>query len=69
MMWLGETYWNPARPPSDAVSIEILQQRPNVTIDQHFIKKLSTDFKPDFSWVNFYKYNFRASGTTSSLCD
>ena len=65
MMWLGETYWNPARPPSDAVSIEILQQRPNVTIDQHFIKKLSTDF----SWVNFYKYNFRASGTTSSLCD
>ena len=25
-MWLGEMYWNPARPPRDAVSIEILQK-------------------------------------------
>jgi len=23
-MWLGEMYWNPARPPSEAVSIDIL---------------------------------------------
>jgi hypothetical protein len=26
MMWLGEMYWKPARPPRDAVSIDILQQ-------------------------------------------
>lgn len=25
-MWLGEMYWNPARPPRDAVSIEILKK-------------------------------------------
>jgi len=24
-MWFGEMYWNPAKPPIDAVSIEILQ--------------------------------------------
>lgn len=24
MIWLGDMYWNPARPPIDAVSIEIL---------------------------------------------
>ena len=26
-MWLGEMYWNPARPPRDAVSIEILKKK------------------------------------------
>ena len=24
-MWLGEIYWNPARPPIEAVSMEILE--------------------------------------------
>ena len=24
-MWLGEIYWNPARPPMEAVSMEILE--------------------------------------------
>ena len=27
MIWLGDRYWNPARPPSDAVSIDILKSK------------------------------------------
>jgi len=29
-MWLGDMYWNPARPPREAVSIDILHSRPMV---------------------------------------
>jgi len=42
-MWLGDMYWNPARPPREAVSIDILKEN---KIRMSCIKRFQKDTTP-----------------------
>ena len=45
MIWLGDMYWNPASPPRDAVSIDILKKE----------KKLKIIHKKTFKRIQLHK--------------